>query len=501
MSRRRLYTNALVAVVQVVVVAGLLFELYRFLLRQIGTEQLGAWSLVLAIVSMSSIAEFGIGGSVVKFVAGDLGAGKRERAAATVAMCAATAATFVAVSFVVVAPLATYMLKGVIADPALYASAIGLLPWALASVLTTTVAQMMLSTLDACQRTDLRAAIGLSGAAAQLGAAYYFVPRDGVLGVGPALFAQGALTLVLGVVAVVLVLNVPARVWLGGERSRLREILRYGGAIQVIAVAQMLFDPAVKLLLSIFGGLSATGLYEVANKAVIQFRSIIVSAFQMLVPFLAHRLGGNDYPREVMAKIYRDVQGLLIVLTVPYYALVAAALPILLTLWLGRFEQVFVEMGLICLAGWTVNTLVVSSYMISVATGQLKWLVGAHVLIGAGSMVLGFAGGTVFGGMGVIAGSMLGLAAGSSIVPLWFHRYYGVSPRAFVPAHTGPLIAASLVGVGVLLAMQLSGTSPQLSVSLVTSYGLFASILAVLVVRHPVVAELIARKRPAQSSS
>lgn len=501
MSRRRLYTNALVAVGQVVVAAVLLFELYRFLLRHIGAEQLGVWSLVLAVVSMSSIAEFGVGGSVVKFVAGDLGAGKRERAAATVAMCAATAATFVAVSFVVVAPLAAYVLRRVIADPALYASAIALLPWALASVLATTVAQMMLNTLDACQRTDLRAAIGLSGAAAQLGAAYYFVPRDGVLGVGPALLAQGALTLVLGLVAVVSVLNVPVRAWLGGERSRLREILRYGGAIQVIAVAQMLFDPAVKLLLSIFGGLSATGLYEVANKAVIQFRSIIVSAFQMLVPFLAHRLGGSEFSREAMADIYRNVQGLLVVLTVPYYALVAVALPLLLTLWLGRFEQAFVKMGLISLAGWTVNTLVISSYLISVATGQLKWLVRAHVLIGTGSMLLGFAGGQVFGGMGVIAGSMLGLAAGSAIVPVWFHRNYGISARAFVPSHSGPLIATSLLGVGLLLAMQLVGSAPRLSVSLVVAYGLFASVLAALVARHPVAAQLIARERLNHSSS
>lgn len=505
MNRRRLYANSIAAVVQVVVAAGLLFELYRFLLRQLGSDQIGAWSLVLAIVSIASIAEFGIGGSVLRFAAGDLGSGNREKAAATVGLCAATASVFVGLSYLLIAPIAIFILNRVITDPALLASALGLLPWALASVWIGTIGRVMQSALDACQRSDLRAGINLAGAVAQLVTVYHLVPEQGLAGVGPSWVAQAVVIAVLSMGAVLLVMKVPVSAWVQGDMVRLRETLRYGRSVQIIAITQMIFDPAVKLLLSVVDGLSATGLYEVANKAVLQFRSVIVSAFQMLVPFMAHRIGGSAITREEMAQIYKSVQGILVVLTVPFYALVAGLLPAFLTLWIGHYDPAFVTLGLICLAGWAANTLIVSSYMISMATGQLDWLVRSHLLIGLGSMALGYIAGLMFGGLGVVTGSMTGLAVGSAIVPIWFHKHYGVSARDFLPASSWPLIIYSLSGAAILLVMQVWLGTPHISWWLVTAYGVFALGCAVLVLRHPVTIRLMARKglpnRPPEASA
>ena len=57
------------SLVQVVLVGISLFILYRFLLRSIGIERMGVWSVVLATTSVANVANLGISASVVRFVA------------------------------------------------------------------------------------------------------------------------------------------------------------------------------------------------------------------------------------------------------------------------------------------------------------------------------------------------------------------------------------------------------------------------------------------------
>ena len=47
----------------------MLFFLYRFLIRSVGVERLGVWSLVLAATSIVTLANQGFSTSIVKFVA------------------------------------------------------------------------------------------------------------------------------------------------------------------------------------------------------------------------------------------------------------------------------------------------------------------------------------------------------------------------------------------------------------------------------------------------
>ena len=67
--KRRVFINATMSIVQIILVSGVFFFLYRFLLKTIGVEQLGIWSLVLATTSITQVVNFGLSGSVVKFVA------------------------------------------------------------------------------------------------------------------------------------------------------------------------------------------------------------------------------------------------------------------------------------------------------------------------------------------------------------------------------------------------------------------------------------------------
>src|SRR5215469_13510564 len=69
MKNRQIFLNAVTTLVQVFGNAAILFFLYRFLIRTIGIERLGIWSLVLATTSVVTLANQGFSTSIVKFVA------------------------------------------------------------------------------------------------------------------------------------------------------------------------------------------------------------------------------------------------------------------------------------------------------------------------------------------------------------------------------------------------------------------------------------------------
>ena len=61
--------NASASIIQISVSSLSLIILYRILIKAIGIEQFGIWSIVLATTSMAQLASMGITGSIVNYVA------------------------------------------------------------------------------------------------------------------------------------------------------------------------------------------------------------------------------------------------------------------------------------------------------------------------------------------------------------------------------------------------------------------------------------------------
>ncbi|MFX0141665.1 MAG: hypothetical protein ACFFDN_48960, partial [Candidatus Hodarchaeota archaeon] len=95
MQKRQILINAIMSAAQIVIISGILFILYRFLLNTIGVEQLGVWSLVLATTSITQIAGFGLSGSVVKFVAKYIARRDNENISGVIQTAAITVSVFV----------------------------------------------------------------------------------------------------------------------------------------------------------------------------------------------------------------------------------------------------------------------------------------------------------------------------------------------------------------------------------------------------------------------
>jgi O-antigen/teichoic acid export membrane protein len=439
--------NALASVAQIVLSACAFFELYRFLMRHLTVEEIGVWSLVLAISFVGKITDFGLGGGVVRFVAYYFGRGATHIAAQTVGSAFVATALLVGMASCALYPLLVSLLPLVLDSPYYFEPAQELLPYALVTFWLASVSNVFLSALDGSQRIHFRAVLVTAATVVQLVAAYLIVPQSGLIGLGVISVIQSSFSLAMASVVVIAVFRQPGRTWVSWNRRRFRVLFRYGIGLQISVIGQLLFDPLIKVLLSKFGGLTMTGYYDMANRLVLQFRSIIIAAFQALVPYVA----ASRKTKSELSRTYQDAYRLLFYVAVPYFSLIAAGLPLLLTAWRGGFDEIFLAVAMLCVVSSTFNALTAPAYFVYVAVGQLRWTITSHVAIGLLTLVIGVLGGVVFGGFGVISAAALALIIGSFIVPFAFHREYAVPMPLLFPKESVPLALVCISGASALI--------------------------------------------------
>src|SRR4030042_5936773 len=111
MNKRKIFINAIMSIVQIIINIGVLFLLYRFLISTIGIKRCGRWSLVLATASMVSIANVGFSGSVVKFVAKHVALNQYVTVSRLIQTAAISTGIFVGFVSLVVYPLCGFILN------------------------------------------------------------------------------------------------------------------------------------------------------------------------------------------------------------------------------------------------------------------------------------------------------------------------------------------------------------------------------------------------------
>lgn len=443
MSSNRLTRNALMAVVQVTISGGVLFLLYRYLLRTIGSEQVGIWAIVLATASASRISEMGFAASAVKYTARYIARGEKNKASEVIQTTAITIGIVLACVLAGGYPLIAWLM-GRIIPAAHITGAFAILPYALVSVWIGAVAGVFLSGLDGCQRIDLRVLVVTMASAFLLVLTWIWVPEYGLVGLAWAQIGQGMLLLLGGWILLRRELPSLSLLSFHWRYSLFREMFQYGFNFQVISIFGMLFDPTTKALMAKFGGLSSTAYYEMASRMVMQFRSLLVSANQVIVPQVADL---HENAPEKIQTVYLDTYRIIFFLALPLYVGVAAAAPLVSELWIGYYEQSFVGYTLLLVAGYWFNALIGPAYFVNLGTGALRLNTLSHVAIGILNGGLGYLLGVALGGGGVVLGYVLALMIGSSLVALGYHRDHRIPLAALFPHESKHLFFTCCVGL------------------------------------------------------
>src|ERR1700735_2163480 len=127
LKRKQILRNAATTLIQVIASAGTLFFLYRFLIRAIGVQRLGIWSLVLATTSVVTLANQGFATSVVKFVAKYAALGRTADLSALIQTALISVGAALAILSLALYPGAIWILKAVL-PLARVNEALGILP-------------------------------------------------------------------------------------------------------------------------------------------------------------------------------------------------------------------------------------------------------------------------------------------------------------------------------------------------------------------------------------
>ena len=449
MQKRQVLINALMSVLQIVLIGIVIFILYKFLLVTIGAKQLGIWSIVLATSSVSQVANFGFAGSVVKFVAKYTALKENQNAANVIQTAAISLGVFVGLLLLIAYPAFTKILGFIVASDSL-PLALDILPYALLSIWLMMIVSVFQSALDGFQRIDLRSIILTCSSILNLILCIILAPPYGLMGVAYARVAQMSVTLITSWFVLKRYIKLPLLPckW---NKQLFREILSYGFKYQTISIATMFYDPVTKGLLSKFGSLSMVGYYEMASRMVQQFRALVVSANQVLFPAIADL---KERDSEKISSVYRISYQLLFYLSLPLYSLIIVSLPVISELWIGHYEKAFVSFGILLSIGWFFNTLSAPSYFVNLGTGELRWNVVSHVVIAVLNAVLGLILGVYFRGNGVVIAWVISLALGSSLIYLSYHKKYKIPLIDLLPRESRLLITVSLIGAVSIAAIQ-----------------------------------------------
>ncbi len=450
--------NALANVLQTVTGAALLFALYRYINTTLGVEQLGVWSVVLATVSASRLADMGLSGGVIRFVARDRARGDFNRAGQVIDTAALSLMVTIGAVLPLIYPLLGELLPHLFEGNYL-AQALAILPYALLSLWLTVVAAVFQGGLDGCQRMDLRAGLVVSGQALLLALAFWLVPQHGLIGLAWAQIGQSLFLVVIGRFLLRYALPTLPRLPQQWRKHVLREMLGYGANLQAATLFMLLVDPVANALMARFGGPAAAGYFAMANQVVIKVRSVIVTANHAVVPYIA-TLSEAEPGR--LDRFYRENMRVLAFVALPTFALLFAWAGLFSWLLTDGYQPEFVFfLGLVCLA-WGINTFNAPAYFLNMGTGRVGWNTLSHLIMGVLNVSLGLLLGSLYGAHGVLYGYTIAMITASVVLIVSFHRQNPVNRRdAFSREHLGLLVACVMVvAFGWILPLEITSTNP-----------------------------------------
>jgi len=443
MKKQQLLINASFSVIQIAVNGIVLFILYKFLLKTIGIELLGVWSLVLAATSVTQIANLGLSGSVVKFVASYIAQEKNEKVAEVIQTAFFSVGIFFAFILIISYPVVKLILNLVISAELISYSII-ILPHAFLSLWFLMMTSVFHAGLDGVQRIDIRNFLLMGGGIFYLLLCFILAPSYGITGIAYARVIQNFAILIISWFLLrkhlPLLPYFPCRF----SRSVFKEIIGYAVNFQIITLAAMLYDPITKALLSKFGGVSIVGYYEMANKMVLQFRSVIVSANQVLIPAFADL---HEKSPEKIQSVYLTSFELVFYLSLPLYSLLIVFTPLISVLWIGYYEKIFVFSVIFLTVGWFINTLAGPAYFANLGKGELRWNVISHIAIAFLNISLGFLLGVFYHGIGIVVAWAVSLMVGSGMIIFSYQIKNGIALNQLLPHSSKILIAACLIGL------------------------------------------------------
>jgi len=422
--------NTVSAISVVLITAIVYFFLYKYLVTTVGIKQLGVWSLVVATISVGAVANTALSESVIRFVAVYSAKGDWENVS-KVLMTSCYLLSILLFVFLLIIYGASYFLLQFVVGNKFLLLARSLLPFGLLAFWINGLASAFLSFFEGMRLAYIKnIVISVCIIIFYIGS-LVMVPRFGLIGV---VYAQILQSIVLLIVSTVLVyIKSPFFSFrpLNRRSDLFKQIMGFSVNIQVVSVVTIFFEPVTKYFLARYGNISFVGFYEMGNRLVLQARSLIISATQVLVPNLTIEA---EKSIAALKTVYQKIFGVVMTLSTCMLAAIIIFLPYISIFWIGHFEPIFVLSTSILAIGWYVNIISSPVYFVNYATNSLKINLNGQLIMAVLNPCLCFILGMLYGSYFVVLGWVLSLVAGSLYTLAASHKKYGIdSIKLFKP--------------------------------------------------------------------
>jgi hypothetical protein len=381
-------TSALV-VASSIATAITLFAVFRFTADYTSVEWIGVWSLLQGLFLIARVSDSGAGNNISRVLA------VRVKSKAPIDLRNMTLAALWITSLpsfllgVVIAPVVGLYITTTYGAE-LSTDVLWTLVWlALLSASLAAVANVLLAICEGLFDLNYKSLTVILGNLAGLSAAVPLLTLAGPAGVGWIYVVIFGTQLILGGIRVLQLTKRLAQPPEDTVRQHIRILWRENLQLSGIAVIRLSFEPATKLLLSLFAPLVVIAQFELALRVTTQLRIVIQSALQPLLVIgarMRERPHGENH--EVFLKNDRALWSLSV------GGLIAQILAAPAIQWLGLgFHSVsFIIFFAMLAAGNAVNTIGLSGYYWQLTSGSLMPLVRVQSVMAVWNIAVGVVG-------------------------------------------------------------------------------------------------------------
>lgn len=403
--------NAFASVLEVVATALSLLLLYHYILIHLGPESVGLWSLVTATTSAAGIADLGLANGVVRFVASATANGQREGPSDYLLTAfTSIAVLYLAAILVFYWPIAEFLEYMV--DGEAEATAIGILPFAMLSLWLTCTGSILLNGLVGIHRSYWKSIIRSVAGFLLLSMSLMLMKEHGLLGLLYSQIIQSGFILCSSWFLLLRYLKGLPLLPIGWRLAAFKDLVRYGIGLQISGIFQLLFDPTTKILLGNFANLETVGLFEAANRCVMQARNAIVSANLILVPTFADL---KETAPDAMHRLYRGVSAASWWISAIAMGFLVSHAPYISSYWLGVVSDDFLLFLTILSGAWLIDLVSVPAFFLGMGEGDVRGNIYGQILHGVVNILVGLVLGALIGSIGVVLGFVFALLAGGIV--------------------------------------------------------------------------------------